>query len=90
MQTLDEVRQILTVTNKHKLLTDGPTTPGTEVIVLRRNSYGYFMPCMGFIDYLTPKGFAVLLWKDKSEQVTVSRKAILWTAAESLVRANGL
>jgi len=81
-RSLEGTRFILTISNNVKLLTDGPKAPGTEVRCLRRNSYGYYIPCMAFVVRVKSSGWFVIdLWEDKSERITVSPKAILWGAA---------
>jgi hypothetical protein len=80
MYSLDQVRHILTVENEiNRLLPEGPTDSGTEVLVLRKNHAGYYEPCVAVIEHITATGrFTVSLWQDRSERVTVSRKAVLW------------
>lgn len=78
-RTLEGARNILTVKNKIKMQTSGPTAEGTEIRCLRKNNSGYYIPCLAYLGQATVGGkFYVDLWKDKSERVCVSLKAILW------------
>lgn len=84
--TLDGTRYILTVKNEfNRLYTSGSLTPGTEVICLRKNESGYYLPCAAFIVEVKPSGrITVDLYTDRTERVTVSPKAILWTVASQV------
>lgn len=76
--TLNGVRYILTEKNQHnRPLTSGSLSPGTEVICLRRNDFGYYLPCVAYV-VKAGKRVTVDLYHDRSERVTVSLKAILW------------
>lgn len=75
---LDYAIRVLTVENRDKYLTSGPESEGTDVLCLRRNASGYYMPCLARIVRVTPERATVDLWKDQSKRVTVSRKSILW------------
>jgi hypothetical protein len=86
--TLDGARYILTVKNSNKLLTSGSLDAGTSVLCLRNDS-GYYMPCVATVVAVTPSGrVTVDLYYDKSERVTVSKKAILWPTPEPCVNAH--
>lgn len=77
--TLDGTRYILTVKNDNKLNATGSLTPETPVICLRRNDFGYYLPAVATVVRVTPSGrVTVDLYRDRSERVTVSQKAILW------------
>jgi hypothetical protein len=78
-KTLEGARNILTIKNSVKLEVSGKLEHGTEIICLRQNGFGYYMPCVAFIAAVTPAGKLVVdLWADKSQRVCVSRKAVLW------------
>lgn len=78
--TLDGARYVLTVKNENKFRTSGDLESGTSVICLRRSESGYYVPCVATVVSVTPGGrVAVDLYEDKSERVTVSQKAILWS-----------
>jgi hypothetical protein len=78
-KTLHEAREILTARNSVKLLKDGCKEPGTQVVTLRRNEYGHYIPCVSFIERVTQSGkISVSLWEDRSKQVTVTPDAVLW------------
>lgn len=84
-KSLDYCRWLVTEKNETWCVYDatGPTEPGTEVRCLRPNSYGYHEPCLAWIVKHHPSGrFTVDLWRDKSERVTVSAKAIVWPRPE--------
>ncbi len=76
--TLDGARYILTVKNESKLETEGPLTVGSAVLCLR-NDTGYYVPCVATVVRVTPSGrVTVDLYTNKSQRVTVTKKAILW------------
>ena len=76
--TLDGARYILTVKNESKLETEGPLTVGSAVLCLR-NDTGYYFPCVATVVRVTPSGrVTVDLYTNKSQRVTVTKKAILW------------
>lgn len=76
--TLDGARYILTVKNESKLDTEGPLTVGSAVLCLR-NDTGYYFPCVATVVRVTPSGrVTVDLYTNKSQRVTVTKKAILW------------
>lgn len=79
--TLDGVRYVLTVKNQfNRLYTSGSLADGTEVICLRKNESGYYLPCAAFIVGVKQSGrITVDLYTDRIERVTVSPKAILWS-----------
>ena len=82
-RTLEGTRYLLTVKNKTNRLYDkGSLVAGTEVICLRKNESGYYMPCVAFVVNSKPQGhngrITVDLYEDRSERVSVSPKAILW------------
>jgi hypothetical protein len=80
-RTLAGIRHVLADCNKTKLEKAGELTPGTEVRVLRKDASGYYIPCLGYVNHVCESGrIALDLWADKSEQVTVSAKAVLWPA----------
>lgn len=81
--TLDGTRYILTVKNQfNRLYASGSIAPGTEVICLRKQESGYYVPCAAFIVEVKPSGrITVDLYTDRTERVTVSPKAILWSSA---------
>jgi hypothetical protein len=73
------MRNVLAYKNNTKLAVEGACAPNTEILCLRTNSYSYYIPCMAFIVAVTASGrFTVDLWKDRSERVTVTPKAVLW------------
>jgi hypothetical protein len=80
VDTLQGARNILTLINKHATAqSTGSFAPGTEVLCLRANNYGYYMPCTAHIVKVTPNGrVTVDLWTDRSERITVTKRAILW------------
>lgn len=76
--TLDGALYILTVKNESKLETEGPLTVGSAVLCLR-NDTGYYVPCVATVVRVTPSGrVTVDLYTNKSQRVTVTKKAILW------------
>ncbi len=82
--TLDGTRELLTVRNTiNRASATGPLDAGSSVLCLRRNSYGYYIPCTATVVEVKPSGrVTVDLYSDKSERVTVSPKAILWEIAQ--------
>lgn len=79
-RTLEGIRYLLTVQNKFNRHYDrGILSPNTEVSCLRKNTSGYYEPCLAHIVEARPSGrVTVDLWTDRSQRVTVSLKAILW------------
>jgi|KBSSwiS6_1023812.scaffolds.fasta_scaffold00020_37 hypothetical protein len=81
--TLDGARYILAVKNERKLKTEGPLTAGSAVLCLR-NDTGYYVPCVATVVSVTPSGrVTVDLYTNKSQRVTVTKKAILWQATRN-------
>lgn len=79
-RTLEGARYVLTVENKtNRLYGKGSLVAGTEVMCLRKQESGYYVPCVAFIVEAKSSGrITVDLYTDRSERVTVSAKAILW------------
>lgn len=90
--TLDGARYVLTVKNETNRLYDkGSLVAGTEVVCLRRNESGYYLPCVAFIVEAKSSGrITVDLYADRSERVTVSPKAILWSTPPETCAECGL
>ena len=85
--TLDGARYILAVKNESKRDTEGPLTVGSAVLCLR-NDTGYYVPCVATVVSVTPSGrVTVDLYTNKSQRVTVTKKAILWQATKSAQQA---
>lgn len=80
-RTLDGARYFLTVKNTiQRYAATGPWTPGTAVLCLRPNSFGIYGPCVATIVKRLPSGrVTVDLWANRSDRVTVTPKAILWS-----------
>lgn len=86
-RTLEGTRYLLTVKNETNRLYDkGSLVAGTEVVCLRKQESGYYVPCVAFVVDSKPQGhngrITVDLYDDRSERVTVSSKAILWPTAQ--------
>jgi hypothetical protein len=83
-RTLTEARRVATSEryNSKPWLGEGKMEPGTEVVILQKNDYGHYVPCVAFIRHVTKTGrVAVDLWSDKSVRTTVSHDAVLWRPA---------